>query len=120
MRNLGHDRQQVIPLVRTASKLTFLIALLVTIQTLGTTVAQAQSTGTVDFGTQLQQIDGFGVANPFWRDAYLVNCPAISQQVIEQLFNLSPALGSACSALPVPRDASLVGSQLFSFSSFLV
>ena len=99
MRNLGHDCQQVIFLVKTASNLTFLVALLVTIQILGTTVAQAQSTGTVDFGTQLRQIDGFGVADPFGRGAYLVNSPAISQQVIDQLFN--PVTGAGLSMLRI-------------------
>src|ERR1700760_2855933 len=47
----------------------------------------AQATGTVDFTTRFQAIDGFGFADPFGRSGYLLNSPAIGQQVVDQLFN---------------------------------
>ena len=61
--------------------------------------ARAQATGTVNFSSQLQQIDGFGFANPFDRGSYLVNSPAIEAAVLDQFFN--PVTGTGATILRI-------------------
>jgi O-glycosyl hydrolase len=82
-----------------ATMATAVVAIFAGTQFIGAPIAQAQSTGTIDFSTKLQYIDGFGLANPFSRGNYLVNSPAIQQQVIDQLFN--PVTGAGLTILRI-------------------
>ena len=53
--------------MKSSIHLTAAATVLAAMQCAGGLVAHAQTTGTVDFTTHIEQIDGFGFADPFGR-----------------------------------------------------
>jgi len=78
------------------------------LSTLLTPAALAQSlTGTANFTSKLQQIDGFGVAATFGRPAYIQSASGnLPSQIVDQLFN--PVTGSGINMLRIGIDDQLV------------
>jgi glucosylceramidase len=69
--------------------------------------AQVQATGTADFTTNLQQIDGFGFANPFGRSGYLQNSPLIRDAVVDKMFNTVTGAGASILRLGIITDSNI-------------
>jgi glucuronoarabinoxylan endo-1,4-beta-xylanase len=89
------QEKNVMKTVNMTVKTTATVAVLAAMQFLGTSTAHAQSTGTVNFSSHLEQIDGFGFADPFGRAGYLQNSPLIRDAVTDALFN--PVTGAGAS-----------------------
>ena len=64
-------------------------------------------TGTANFTSKLQQIDGFGVAATFGRPAYIQSASGnLPSQIVDQLFN--PVTGAGINMLRIGIDDQLV------------
>src|SRR5437762_3282917 len=82
------------------------IALRLTVPTL----AQGAATGSVDFGTNLQRIDGFGIAEP-WRSNIIRGAlgltPEHQQEVLDLFFSRERGAGLSIPRLGVETDSSI-------------
>ena len=73
--------------LKSSAHLVASVAMVAAIQLLGVPVAHAQTTGSVNFTSTLQQIDGFGVAATFGRPAYIQSAAGnLPSQIVDQLF----------------------------------
>ena len=78
--------------------------------------AFAQYTGTVNFSSTLQQIDGFGVAATFGRPWFIQSASgSVPSQVVDQLFN--PVTGAGLTMLRMGIDDVVSGSPTDSGSA---
>ncbi|MGH9606644.1 MAG: hypothetical protein ACRD3N_13205 [Terracidiphilus sp.] len=98
----GSDRKACIMIVS--------LAMVAAMGLMATPSAKAQVTGTVNFTSQLQQIDGFGVAATFGRPSYIETMTgslpgttgSLSSETIDMLFN--PVDGAGVSMLRMGVD----------------
>jgi glucuronoarabinoxylan endo-1,4-beta-xylanase len=81
------------------SSAVLVVSFFAAMQTVGVQSAPAQSSGTVDFTTHLQPIDGFGFADPFGRSGYVEQSPAVRDAIVDQFFN--PVTGAGASILRI-------------------